>query len=160
MSQTLAVGAKDSPASAAVRLLDPDRYRGTVHFSIDAPGATVYVNGAKVTLSNGDVALPVGTQAIRVTHPQYRDFVRFVEVTYGDRTEVPVSLKSYGTIEHDIQGKPRNLDTVVYTDPPLWRRWYVAGPTIAVLAIAAGVIFANHLPGADSHCTVGDGMCK
>jgi hypothetical protein len=159
-STTLAVGAKDSPASAAVRLLDPDRYRGTVHFSIDAPGATVYVNGAKVTLSNGDVALPVGTQAIRVTHPQYRDFVRFVEVTYGAKTEVPVSLKSYGTIEHDIEGKPRNLDTVIYTEPPLWRRWYVAGPTIAVLAIAAGVIFANHLPGADAHCTVGDGTCK
>jgi hypothetical protein len=159
-STTLAVGAKDSPASAAVRLLDPDRYRGTVHFTIDAPGATVYVNGAKVTLSNGDVALPVGTQAIRVTHPQYRDFVRFVEVTYGDKTEVPVSHKSYGTIEHDIEGKPRNLDTVIYTDPPLWRRWYVTGPVVVVLAVAAGVIFANHLPDADSHCTVGDGACK
>lgn len=159
-STTLAVGAKDSPASAAVRLLDPDRYKGTVHFAIDAPGATVYVNGAKVQLQHGDVALPVGTQAIRVTHPQYRDFVRFVEVSYGARTEVPVALKSYGTIEHDIEGKPRNLDHVIYTDPPLWRRWYVAGPTIAVLAIAAGVIFANHLPSADSHCTVGDGTCK
>jgi hypothetical protein len=159
-STTLAVGAKDTPASAAVRLLDPDRYKGTVHFTIDAPGATVYVNGGKVALTNGETSLPVGTQAIRVTHPQYRDFVRFIEVTYGDKTEVPVSMKSYGTIEHDIQGKPKNLDTIVYVDPPLWRRWYVAGPTIAVLAIAAGIIFADHLPGADSHCTVGSGTCK
>jgi len=155
-STTLAVGAKDSPASAAVRLLDPDRYKGTVHFTIDAPGATVYVNGTKVPLSSGETTLPVGTQAIRVTHPQYRDFVRFIDVTYGDKTEVPVSMKSYGTIEHDIQGKPKNLDTVIYTEPPLWRRWYVTGPTALVLAVAAGIIFANHLPGADSHCTVGN----
>jgi hypothetical protein len=159
-STTLAVGTKDSPASAAIRLLDPDRYRGTVHFTIDAPGATVYVNGAKVALQNGDIQLPVGTQAIRVTQPQYRDFVRFVDVTYGERTEVPVSMQSYGTIEHDIKGKPRNLDTVEYYDPPLWRRWYVAGPAIVVLAVAAGVIFASRPPGADSKCTVGSGTCQ
>jgi hypothetical protein len=159
-STTLAVGTKDSPASAAIRLLDPDRYRGTVHFTIDAPGATVYVNGAKVALQNGDIQLPVGTQAIRVTQPQYRDFVRFVDVTYGERTEVPVSMQSYGTIEHDIKGKPRNLDKVEYYDPPLWRRWYVAGPAIVVLAVAAGVIFASRPPGADSKCTVGSGTCQ
>lgn len=159
-STTLAVGTKDSPASAAIRLLDPDRYRGTVHFTIDAPGATVYVNGAKVALQNGDIQLPVGTQAIRVTQPQYRDFVRFVDVTYGERTEVPVSMQSYGTIEHDIKGKPRNLDKVEYYDPPMWRRWYVAGPAIVVLAVAAGVIFASRPPGADSKCTVGSGTCQ
>ena len=159
-STTLAVGTKDSPASAAIRLLDPDRYRGTVHFTIDAPGATVYVNGAKVALQNGDIQLPVGTQAIRVTHPQYRDFVRFVDVTYGERTEVPVSMQSYGTIEHDIKGKPRNLDKVEYYDPPMWRRWYVAGPAIVVLAVAAGVIFASRPPDADSKCTVGSGTCQ
>ena len=159
-STTLAVGTKDSPASAAIRLLDPDRYRGTVHFTIDAPGATVYVNGAKVALQNGDIQLPVGTQAIRVTHPQYRDFVRFVDVTYGERTEVPVSMQSYGTIEHDIKGKPTNLDKIEYYDPPMWRRWYVAGPAIVVLAVAAGVIFASRPPDADSKCTVGSGTCQ
>jgi hypothetical protein len=159
-STTLAVGTKDTPASAAIRLLDPDRYKGTVHFTIDAPGASVYVNGAKVALSNGDIQLPVGTQAIRVTHPQYRDFVRFVDVTYGEKTEVPVAMQNYGTIEHDIQGKPRNLDKIEYYEPPLWRRWYVAGPAIVVLAVAAGVIFASHPPSADSKCTVGSGMCQ
>ncbi len=161
-STTLAVGAKDSPSSAAVRLLDPDRYKGTVHFTIDAPGATVYVNGAKAPLVNGEVALPVGTQAVRVTHPQYRDWVRFVDVTYGQRTEVPVALQNYGTIEHDIQGKPTNLDHINYVDPPLWRRWYVTGPAIVVLAIGTGIAFSylNHLPDADAKCKVGGGMCS
>jgi hypothetical protein len=161
-STTLAVGAKDSPQSAAVRLLDPDRYKGTVHFTIDAPGATVYVNGAKVQLQNGDVALPVGTQAIRVTQPQYRDFVRFVDVTYGARTDVPVSMQNYGTIEHDIKGKPTNLDHITYVDPPVWRRWYVTGPAVLVLAIGTGVAlsYLNHLPAADAKCKVGGGMCS
>jgi len=159
-STTLAVGTKDSPASAAIRLLDPERYKGTVHFTIDAPGATVYVNGAKVALQNGEIQLPVGTQAIRVTHPQYRDFVRFVDVTYGNKTEVPVTMQNYGTIEHDIKGKPTNLDKVEYYEPPMWRRWYVAGPAIVVLAVAAGVIFASHPPGADAKCTVGSGTCQ
>ena len=160
-STTLAVGTKDSPASAAIRLLDPDRYRGTVHFTIDAPGATVYVNGAKVALQNGDIQLPVGTQAIRVTQPQYRDFVRFVDVTYGERTEVPVSMQSYGTIEHDIKGKPTNLDHITYEDPPVWRRWYVTGPAVLLLAIGTGVAlsYLNHLPDADAKCKVGGGMC-
>ena len=35
------------PSGAAVRLLDPDRYRGTLHFAIDVTGATVYVNGTQ-----------------------------------------------------------------------------------------------------------------
>lgn len=161
-STTLAVGAKDSPQSAAVRLLDPDRYRGTVHFTIDAPGATVFVNGTRAQLVNGEVSLPVGTQAVRVTHPQYRDFVRFVDVQYGQRTEVPVSMQNYGTIEHDIQGKPRNLDHITYIDPPVWRRWYVTGPAVVVLAIGTGIAlsYLNHLPGADARCKVGGGMCS
>jgi hypothetical protein len=164
-STTLAVGAKDvkdSPASAAVRLLDPDRYKGTVHFTIDAPGATVYVNGAKAQLVNGEVALPVGTQAVRVTHPQYRDWVRFVDVEYGQKTEVPVSLQNYGTIEHNVKGKPIMLDHVTYVDPPLWRRWYVTGPAVLLLAIGTGVAlsYLNKLPDADAKCKVGGGMCS
>lgn len=164
-STTLAVGAKDvkdSPSSAAVRLLDPDRYKGTVHFAIDAQGATVYVNGAKAQLVNGEVSLPVGTQAVRVTHPQYRDWVRFVDVEYGQKTEVPVSLQNYGTIEHDIKGKPTNLDHITYEDPPLWRRWYVTGPAVLLLAIGTGVAlsYLNKLPDADAKCKVGGGMCS
>ena len=32
--------------------------------------------------------MPVGTQAVRVTHPEYHDFVKFVDVDYGKTTEV------------------------------------------------------------------------
>src|SRR4029079_2021989 len=63
-SNTLAIGARDDgggATGAAVRLLDPDSYRGTLRFAIDVTGATVYVNGSKAQLSpQGELALPVG----------------------------------------------------------------------------------------------------
>ena len=30
-----------------IRLLDPDKYKGTLHFTIDVTGSTIYVNGSK-----------------------------------------------------------------------------------------------------------------
>lgn len=143
-STTLAVGSKDendTPAGAAIRLLDPEKYNGTVHLSIDAAGATVYVNGTKVTPSpKGELALPVGTQAIRVTHTEYHDFVKFVDVGYGRITEVAVGMKQYPIVEHDVRAAPTSRDKVEYIDPPMWRRWYVAAPAAVVLAVATGIV--------------------
>jgi len=125
-STTLQIGAKDDeggPSGAAVRLLDPDRYRGTLHFVIDAKGATVFVNGSKIALSpKGEISLQVGTQAVRVTHPEYRDFVKFIDVGYGKTTEVTVGMTQYPIIQHDLQGKPISTDRITYIDPPWYRR--------------------------------------
>ena len=147
-STTLAVGSKsdvEGPTGAVIRLLDPDKYRGTVHFAIDVTGATIYVNGTKVSLSAGsELALPVGTQAVRITHPQYRDFVKFVDVKFGKTaTEVPVGLTQYPVVERDIKGNPINRDKIDYVEPPVWRRWYVVGPAAVGLAILSGIIVGN-----------------
>ena len=143
-STTLAVGSKDgsdTPTSAVVRLLDPDKYAGVVHLTIDATGATVFVNGTKIALSpKNELSLPVGMQAIRVTHPEYHDFVKFVEVPYGRTTEVAVGMKQYPILEHDVRAAPTSRDKIVYVDPPVWRRWYVAGPAVIVLAVGAGIL--------------------
>ncbi|MGE0547289.1 MAG: PEGA domain-containing protein [Kofleriaceae bacterium] len=142
-STTLSVGAgSDGGAPAAVvRLLDPDRYRGTVRFAIDVSGATIYVNGTKASLSKTrELSLGVGTQAVRVTHPEYHDFVRFIDVSYGKTSDVQVSMKQYPIIQHDLQGRPINRDREVLVDPPLWRRWYVVVPSAVALAIISGVI--------------------
>ena len=156
-STTLSIGKEGTggdgggATGAAVRLLDPDSYVGTVHFTIDVSGATVFVNGTSVKLSNGTLPLRVGTQAVRVTHPEYRDFVRFVDVGYGKTTEVSVGMHQYPIVEHDIKGNPINRDKIEYVDPPLWRRWYVAGPVAAALAIAVGVVaydIAHRFPSA------------
>jgi hypothetical protein len=164
-STTLAVGAKDDgggPTGAAVRLLDPDGYRGTLRFAIDVTGATIYVNGSKATPSpRGELALPVGAQAIRVTHPQYHDFVRFIDVEFGKTTDVTVGLQQYPIVEHDLQGKPINRDKIEYVAPPVWRRWYVVGPAAVGLAIVTAIIvsYAVHdFPGGDCR-KVGGGSC-
>jgi hypothetical protein len=165
-STTLAIGAKesgDTPMGAAVRLTDPDRYRGTVRFAFDVSGATVLVNGTKVQLSaNKELALPVGTHAVTVTHPQYHNFVKFVEVGFGKTTEVQVTLKQYPIVEHDIHAKAGSQDTIIYHDPPLWRRPYVTGPAIAVIAIVAGIVaarLASDFPDYDNCRKVGADKC-
>jgi TolB-like protein len=162
-STTLTVGATDSATGAAVRLTDPDKYRGTVRFAFDVTGATVLVNGTKVQLSaNKELALPVGTHAVTVTHPQYHNFVKFVEVPYGKTTDVQVSMKQYPIVEHDIQARPGTTDTIIYDEPPLWRRPYVAGPAIAVLAIVTGIVvarLAHDFPDYDNCRKVGGDKC-
>ena len=165
-STTLAVGSDDAsetPVGAAVRLTDPDRYRGNVRFAFDVTGATVLVNGTRVRLGRSkDLSLPVGTHAVTVTHPQYHNFVKFVEVDYGKTTDVQVTMKQYPIVEHDIQAKAGPQDTVIYHDPPLWRRPYVAGPAIAVIAIVAGIVaarIAHDFPDYDNCRKLGSDKC-
>ena len=150
-STTLAVGgARDDGGGregAVVRLLAPERYRGTLRFAIDVAGATVYINGGKAQLTpRGELTLPVGTHAIRVTHPAYHDFVRFIDVDFDKTTDVPVNMQQYPIVEHDLQGKPIQRDRIEYLEPPLWRRWYVVGPVAVGLAIVTGfaVAYAAH----------------
>ncbi|CAN5769654.1 hypothetical protein BH11MYX3_BH11MYX3_25100 [soil metagenome] len=146
-STTLQVGAKDDgggPNGAAVRLLEPERYRGTLHFVIDVNGATIYVNGTKTTLSRtSDIALPVGTQAVRVTHPEYRDFVKFIDVPYNQTTDVAVGMTQYPIIQHDLQGKPLSTDRITYVDPPWYRRPLAVGVGATVLLVATAIIVGN-----------------
>lgn len=164
-STTLTVGTKDDgggPNGAAVRLLEPDRYRGTLHFVIDAKGATVFVNGSKITLSGkNDIALPVGTQAVRVTHPEYRDFVKFIDVDYGKTTDVAVGMTQYPIIQHDIQGKPISTDRITYIDPPWYRRPVAVGIGATVLTVVTAIIVANvvHSFPAGECRKVGGGPC-
>ncbi|HEX4416986.1 MAG TPA: PEGA domain-containing protein [Kofleriaceae bacterium] len=165
---TMAVGgtrddASGGPRGAAVRLLDPDSYRGTLHFVIDVAGATVYINGAKVALTAaGDTLQAVGAQAVRVTHPEYHDFVRFIDVEYGKTTDVAVGMQQYPIVERDLAGKPVNRDKIEYLDPPLWRRWYVVGPAAVGLTIVTAVIVAyatHNFPDGNCHVIGGSKSC-
>ena len=152
-STTLALGKQEDPAAptaAIVRLLDPARHRGTLHLAIDAAGATVYVNGARVKLdARSQIQLEVGTQAIRVTHPEYRDFVRFIDVPFGKTIDVPVGMTQYPIVRRDIQGNPINRDKQLLVEPPVYRRWYVVGGGVLLLGIASAIIVSslvNDLP--------------
>jgi hypothetical protein len=165
-STTLSIGASnaaDTPMGAAVRLLDPDRFRGTVRFNFDVSGATVLVNGTKVQPNaTREITLPVGTHAVTVTHPQYHNFVKFVDVDYGRVTDVTVVMKQYPIVEGDLHGRPGSRDTIIEKEPPVWRRWYVAGPAIVVLAVGAGIlagVIAHDFPQYDNCRKVGGNDC-
>ena len=166
-STTLTLGAKEDTggaAGAAIRLLDPDKYRGTIHFTIDVTGTTIFINGTKVTPgAHGEVTMPVGMQAVRVTHPQYHDFIKFIDVSYGKPAEVPVNMQEYPIVEHDVKAHPRSLDKVVYVEQPLWRRWYVVYPALAVLAVGVGITvgaIAHRFPDYGDCRKLGGGMCN
>jgi hypothetical protein len=165
-STTLAIGRSsggDTPAAAVVRLLDPDRYRGTLRFAIDAPGATVYINGSVAAPSTtGELVLPVGAQAVRVTHPEYHDFVRFIDVEFGKTTDVTVDLQHYPIARHDVAGQPLQRDRIEYLDPPLWRRWYIVGPAAVGLAVVTTILaaYVSHNFPDDARChKLGGGDC-
>lgn len=154
-STTLAAGTAGTdggPQGAVIRLLDPERYRGTLRFAIDVTGATVYVNGARIPVApRGDVSLPVGTHAVRITHPEYRDFVRFIDVAYGATTDVPVAMQQYSVVERDVRGNPIPRATSV--DPPWYRRWYtVGGGAVALAAITGLVVWAIVQEPYDARC--------
>jgi hypothetical protein len=161
---TLVVGKPDAAAAAMTQLLDPDKYRGTLRLAIDVSGAKVQVNGEYRTLDGkGQLDLPVGTHAVRVTHPQYHDFAKFVNVDYGKVTEVTVGMQAYPMVKYDVQGKPTNLDQIVYDRPiPMWRRPYIAGPAIVIIAIGVGVLvgtLAHNVPSGPC-ISIGGGECK
>ncbi len=166
-STTLTLGAKEGAGGAngaAIRLLDPDNYRGALHFAIDVTGATIFINGSKVVPGGrGEIAMAVGTQAVRVTHPQYHDFIKFIDVTYGKTTEVPINMQEYPIVEHDVKARPTSHDNIVLVEKPVWRRWYVLYPAIAVVGVGVGILayaIAHKFPAYDN-CRMPNGdPCK
>ncbi len=159
-STTLELGGtsdhKQSTRSAAFRLLAPDHYRGRLAVKVNVEGATLYVDGqAMGTSPKPPLPLSVGTHALRVTHPEYRDFVRFVNVKFDQETPVDVALSAYPIVERDVgatnDGKVPPGATVIYRGQeklPWYRRWYaIAGGSAALLigtAVVVGIL-ANGL---------------
>lgn len=145
-STTFTVGAQDGAGGAdgaVVRLLTPNKYVGTLRLAIDVANATVFINGSKATLSRGtELTLPVGTQALRVTHPHYRDFIKFIDVPYGRPLDVPVVMAQYPIVERDVQAKQAGARAIDFVEPPLYRRWYIAGPALLALSVGAGFAVA------------------
>ncbi len=159
-STTLELGGsadrKESARGAAFRLLAPDHYQGRLACNVNVGGATIYVNGqAMGTSPKPAFPLSVGTHAVRVTHPEYRDFVRFVNVQFDKESAVEVALSAYPIVSRTVgathDGKLPPGAMVVYRGQetvPWYRRWYtVAGGSAALLigtAVVVGIL-ANGL---------------
>jgi len=124
---------------AILRVLDPARNVGHIALKIDVQGAVASLDGNPQASNLFDAQ--VGTHALRVTHPAYRDFLRFVEVGYDDTLTVEVALAAYPLTEGEMAEKskknlpkPRKL--------PWYRSWWalsVAG--VALTGVAIGITF-------------------
>jgi hypothetical protein len=157
--------AKSRSRAAAFRLLAPEAYVGRLIIATDTEAASIYVDGTLVGKSpSRPISLPVGTHALRVTHNEFRDFVRFVNIEFDTDYPVSANLARYKVVSSDIKllpGDKTGDGGVIYrgTEPTPWyRKWHVvAGFSAATLLTSALVIgiIANGID-ADRETTVGD----
>lgn len=133
---------------AAYRLLAPEKFQGTVTFTIDVPGAQVYLNGQLL----GKSPIPArqvqaGTHALRVTHPSYHDSLRFIDVAFEESTTIKVSLTMYPIIAEELHAKDRPRRAVESAAPggqitlrplPWYKQWWFV--TVVGTALLAATV--------------------
>ncbi len=131
--------------AAATRLFAPARYVGELVLASNVVGASVYVDGELVARTpSRPVALPVGSHALRVTHPEFRDFVRFVEIGFAGREQVDVQLVPYDAVSGDIRRTGQNgagdFGPGGVAPTPWYRRWYTVAGGAAVLVLTSALV--------------------
>ncbi|HVV84515.1 MAG TPA: PEGA domain-containing protein, partial [Kofleriaceae bacterium] len=153
-------GSPTEVRAAVIRLVDPARDVGTLQVTAPIDGAVVYVDGQRVGRTPmTPVTLAVGPHALRVTHPDARDFVRFVDIDFEQTTSIDADLARFEAVDTAVSATGATSAAVVRGAPrgPHWyRRWWaVAGFTAVVLggAVIAGTALAADVP-ADASGTV------
>jgi hypothetical protein len=157
-STTLQAVAGDDPdggaRGAAVRLLAPERFVGAVDVKVDVAGAAIYVDGKRLARSPSPaLELPVGTHALRVTHPEFRDFVRFVDVPFDRRATVTVALQQFPVVERDLEsrgGSEPDSAVASAAPAPWYRSWRAIAGFGAVLLTGAAITAAIVADGTDA----------
>jgi len=152
---SLSGDAEGGMRGGVVRLLAPERFNGRLVVSTKVKDAIIYVDGRRVGKSpSGPIELPVGAHALRVTHPEHRDYVRFVDIAFDADTPVDVDLVAYRAIESelDAQGNPVVTPNTSYVDtpPPWYRRWWAVAGFSAVVLTGAVVVGVATAGGIDS----------
>lgn len=139
--------AKAESAAAAARLLTPESYVGTVKLEAPVKGAIVYLDGQKRgTTPTKPIEAPVGSHALRVTHPEHRDYVRFVDIEFGKATNIKADLQplpgvSQRLAAEGVIGGGGVKGSIHYKETPWYLRWYtITGGGVGV-AIVSAVIF-------------------
>jgi hypothetical protein len=145
-------GDRDALRAALVRILDPARYVGRVALKLDVQGAQLEVDGKPVSF--GTIELPVGTHAIRGTHPAYHDFLRFVDVEFDKTLNIDVNMAMYPLAEGEMTERARRgLPPLPRKQVPWWRSWWALSLSgVIITGVTVGAIYLSR-PGVISDST-------
>jgi hypothetical protein len=125
---------------ALSRILDPTRYTGRLALKVDVQGAEVQLDGKKV--QPGTLELAVGTHALRVTHPAYHDFLRFLDIEFDKANTVSINMSAYPLAEGEMTERQRRGQPVPQKVLPWYRRWWAfAGAGVALTGVTIGVVW-------------------
>jgi hypothetical protein len=90
------------------------------------------------------VTLPVGTHALRVTHPAYHDFLRFIDVAFDQTVELTVPLAAYPLTEGEMAERQRRGTAPIKPKSVPWYRswWALTVGGIFITGLTAGIVVA------------------
>jgi len=133
---------------AAYRLLRPEQLRGSLQVLVNIPGATVYVDGKRVGVSplrSPIRDLKVKEHTVRITHPDFVDFIRKVKVRFQKTRLVRVMLNR-PKVEPRRPARQGPLPPVVEDRPTPWySRWWF-WTIVGVVAVGAGTAVGLVVP--------------
>jgi hypothetical protein len=133
---------------AAYRLLAPAQLKGDLQVLVSIPGAAIFLDGRRVGAS--PLRAPIGRlevsqHTLRITHPDYLDFVRKVAVRFQKTTLVKVNMQR----PRLASAEPRRA--VIPVGPPVvrpartpwyakWWFWTIVGVVAAGAGVATGML--------------------
>ncbi|MEO6952533.1 MAG: hypothetical protein ABI321_12015 [Polyangia bacterium] len=122
-----------------VQVLDPAHYTGRLELKVDVKGAQAEVDGRPLALGTTD--LSVGTHAVRVTHPAYHDWVRFVDIGFDRTRTETVALAMFPLTEGEMADRRRHGAPVAVGPVPWYRSWWALTVGGVVLAgVTTGIV--------------------
>lgn len=149
--------AATTSVAAATRLLAPKDYVGTIAVSTPVQGAVVFVDGQKRGQTPSEaISIPVGSHALRVTHPEHRDYVRFVDIKFGRQTSITAELQALPGVsqrlsrEGIIGGLNTDPNSIRHNETPWYYRWYAISGGAAAVVISSALIIGAVSGGIDA----------
>src|SRR5262249_26373197 len=123
-----------------------------------AVGAVLYVDGRRAAdLPAAPLPLGVGTHAVRVSHPAYRDVLRFVDIEFDRTSTIDANPLALPVVEGELRAhgadggaRPAGSGT------PWYRRWWaVSAMGAVVLGASCAIVAASVGEDADLRARVG-----
>lgn len=133
---------------AAYRLLRPEALKGAVQLLVNMPGAVIYVDGKRIGVSplrSAITGLSVGDHRLRITHPDFADFIRTVKVRFQKTRLVKVRLIQPKVVPSRSAPSGPLPPQVKDRPTPFYARWWF-WTIVGAVAVGAGAAVGLALP--------------